>query len=337
MFRYPVLESPTSSPEKTLKFRAPNNSTNQGVEETEQSSQTTFKIFSDFLSDEDVPATEIPRLERTSLKCQKRIASVGPSATQIPTFQVFELVEELAENAGRVLQESQSASQNALDPILCPILEDEQFTPLSQRYCCPMCGAALDPNELSRYRKMTTRQQEKICRDHQSKSAMEEWSSKGYPEIDWVKLDFRISRHHAFIRELVNGGRSHYRDLLEETVNAGKDRSLMKMTTNLIPGYYGPRGLRIILENIMHRFTPVLKKRVVKDRLMAARGVTGFVQAVLVPEVAVLLICQDMDVDVEDAREILAESVGMGELVNEESADTVVRLVEDSENDDNDD
>jgi len=86
----------------------------------------------------------------------------------------------------------------------------------------------------------------------------------------------------------------------------------------------------------MHAFTPVLKKRVVKDRLMAARGVTGFVQSVLVPEVAVSLIMEDMNVDVEEARSILTESKGMGELVNEEIKDVVSRSIADSEEEEED-
>ena len=81
----------------------------------------------------------------------------------------------------------------------------------------------------------------------------------------------------------------------------------------------------------MYAFTPLLKKRVVKDRVMAARGVTGFVQSVLVPEVAVLLIMEDMDVDVGEARNILTESSGMGELVNEEIKDVVTRRIADSD------
>jgi hypothetical protein len=84
----------------------------------------------------------------------------------------------------------------------------------------------------------------------------------------------------------------------------------------------------------MLEFTPLLKKRVVKDRLMAARGVTGFVQSVLVPEVTVLLIMEDMNIMIDEARTVMKDSIGMGELIHEEIRDVVVRRVEDTDDED---
>jgi hypothetical protein len=84
----------------------------------------------------------------------------------------------------------------------------------------------------------------------------------------------------------------------------------------------------------MLEFTPLLKKRVVKDRLMAARGVTGFVQSVLVPEVTVLLIMEDMNIIIDEARTVMKDSIGMGELIHEEIRDVVVRRVEDTDEED---
>lgn len=81
----------------------------------------------------------------------------------------------------------------------------------------------------------------------------------------------------------------------------------------------------------MHEFTPLLKKMVVKDRLMASRGVAGFVESVIVPEVAVLLIKEDMNVGVGEARDILTDSASLGELIHEEVRDIVKRRIEDSE------
>jgi hypothetical protein len=249
-----------------------------------------------------------------------------PPLTQLPAFKKFDMEEDLAEKAHDILEQDKSI----LRPISTQL--DEYDYSRTQLALCPMCRKPVDPEELRGYGDMNTRQQEKFCRDHQRKDAKEGWSSKGYPEINWHTLDARISKHHSFIESLVGGADSHYRELLNETVKAGKDRNLLKAETNLTPGYYGSRGLRVISENIMHEFTPLLKKRVVQDRLMAARGVTGFVQSVLVPEVTVLLIMEDMDIQAEEAREVLKDSIGMGELVNEEIRDVVVRR--DSEDED---
>jgi len=47
----------------------------------------------------------------------------------------------------------------------------------------------------------------------------------------------------------------------------------------------------------------------VQDKLVSARGHTTYVQAVLVPELAVQLIMEDMSVNQEEARAVLMDSV----------------------------
>ena len=77
-------------------------------------------------------------------------------------------------------------------------------------------------------------------------------------------------------------------------------------------------------ENIMKKFSPYLRTIAVTDRLVAARGVPGYVQSVLVPELAVRLISEDMKCGVEEARQIMRDSAGLGDLLNEEVEDVVV-------------
>lgn len=194
---------------------------------------------------------------------------------------------------------------------------------------CPMCNEPVAAEDLKALGKMNTRKQEKFCLSHQRKSARSNWKSKGYPDIDWETLDSRISNHHAFIEKIIGGATCHYREVFDEKVKAGKDRNLMKSSTNLIPGYYGSRGLRLISENIMHKFTPLLKYRAPLDRLIAARSTAAFVDSVVVPEVTVLLIKEDMNVPDEEARTILTDSSEMGDLVNEEIKDVVTLKPED--------
>jgi hypothetical protein len=98
----------------------------------------------------------------------------------------------------------------------------------------------------------------------------------------------------------------------------------MNSNVTLTPGYYGTRGLRAMSENIMSKFSPLLRKIAVKDRLVSTRGVTGYVQTVLVPELAVRLIGEDMGVGEDGARQIMRESVGKEDLLNEEIEDVVI-------------
>jgi hypothetical protein len=255
-----------------------------------------------------------------------------PPATQVPVFRRFEVLEGFDDD--NLVHEARKIISDKAFPVPADLTFDDEFPTMTQLARCPMCNQAVNPDELRVIGDMNTRQQEKFCRSHQKKTAMQDWELNDYPEIDWENLTRRIAKHHSFIKELVNGKECHSRQALDETVKAGKDRTLLKMTSNLTPGYYGSRGLREISEAIMKDFTPLLKRRIVEDRLMAARGVTGFVQSVLVPEVTVLLIMEDMNVNIERAREVLTDSVGIGELVNDEIRDVVAQRVEDSEDDD---
>jgi hypothetical protein len=202
---------------------------------------------------------------------------------------------------------------------------------------CPMCGEAVDAEHLKDYsggKRMNIRTQAKFCLAHKKRSARVEYSDRGYPTIDWHRLDMRISQHHAYLEALLDGTESYYRNVLEESVKSGKNRTLKQSMfsssgQSLTPGYYGSRGLRAMSENIMAKFSPVLRRIAVTDRLVSARGVTGYVQSVLVQELAARLIQEDMAVGIEEARLVLEDSVSLGDLLNEELAEVVLRRLED--------
>lgn len=202
--------------------------------------------------------------------------------------------------------------------------------PLPQAIC-PMCREPVEAEFLKNYNsgnQMNIRTQAKFCRAHKKRSARTEWTSRGYPTIDWDSLDARIAEHHSFLKNILDTSSSYYRDILEENVKSGKDKTLFQAIINsdisLTPGYYGSRGLRAMSENIMHEFTPQLRKLAVTDRLVSARGVSNYVQTVLVPELCVKLVQEDMHVEVQDARRIMSESVGLGDLLNDEIKDVVI-------------
>jgi hypothetical protein len=60
----------------------------------------------------------------------------------------------------------------------------------------------------------------------------------------------------------------------------------------------------------------------------ASGGVSGFVHAILVPELALGLIMEDMNCDRDRAEVILADSADIGELFNAEEDETVPQQVE---------
>ncbi|KAJ0313414.1 uncharacterized protein N0V96_002521 [Colletotrichum fioriniae] len=197
---------------------------------------------------------------------------------------------------------------------------------------CPMCNEIVDKtllHDFSQGARLHIRKQIQFCRLHKKKSAEKAWGSRGYPKIDWEGLDTRIASHYSFLREIINGGSSHFGDLLLDKVKEGKNRTLLKAEDSLTPGYYGPRGLRAFSEHIIGHFSAVLRERAVDDRLISSRGYSSYVEAVLVPELAVLLISDDMMVEAEKARSILEESKWIGDLLHEDTGDTVDQLSDD--------
>ncbi|KAK0126269.1 hypothetical protein ONS95_007881 [Cadophora gregata] len=327
-----VVSDIETSPESTPKRRKYKPSSDVDSPRPTKTEQKSLKIYDmDDLSDSDEGSAEratkklrIPQLHESPAKQKEGLKDYA-----------IGLEPDLISKAKSLIDKD----QDELDPG-SQSMEDYDFSTMTQQARCPMCGATVDPEDIRAYSKngvMNIRTQEKFCREHKTRTAQDDWEIKSYPTIDWDSLDSRISKHHAFIKKLINGQHSYYRELMDDTVLGGKDRNLMKMTSNLTPGYYGARGLRIFSENIMRKFTPLLKERLPHDPVMSARGFTAYVQSVLVPEVVVRLIMEDMDVDVEKGREILADSVNVGELLSEEIKDVVTKRVVDSEGEDESD
>ena len=79
----------------------------------------------------------------------------------------------------------------------------------------------------------------------------------------------------------------------------------------------------------MSRFAPKLRRLAASDKLISSAGVSSYVQAVLVPELAVLLVMDDLNFSQEKAREVVQESVGIGNLLNEEEDEIIRDIVGD--------
>ena len=192
--------------------------------------------------------------------------------------------------------------------------EDQKLTDARCPYCKkPVDGAALQAFSKGAY--MTVRMQSRFCDQHNQDEARAEWAAKGYPTIDWSTLDARISAHHDFLDGILRGRRCHYGDIL-----AGH---LARSDFGDMPGYYGAKGSRAMQEGIFARFSDLIRQRTVEDRVVSGRGHLIFVQAVLVPELAVRLVMEDMGVGEEDARRIMEESVEVGRLLCDEEEDEV--------------
>ena len=83
------------------------------------------------------------------------------------------------------------------------------------------------------------------------------------------------------------------------------------------------------LEVVIRRFSVLVRRLALSDAMIKAVGVAGYTQSVLVPELAVLMVKDDMNVNDEDARQILRESMDIGERINPDH--NVVKVPEEEE------
>ncbi|KAK4116232.1 hypothetical protein N656DRAFT_774441 [Canariomyces notabilis] len=296
----------------------------------------TFKAIPD--SDISVKSSPVRKKRLKMPKEKSRLLEDrdSPEFSQMPVFKMPEEEEPglFDIDEGRDLDQAMSPptgnasnASNFLETSSSP-LSEPLSSPREPAPVCPLCNTEIEMKDLEAFRlkfpRMTVSNMQRFCQIHKKKSAREQWLSRGYPDILWSQLEGRIAKRYGLLRKILEGERhSHFADRFREQIESGKNRTLLRSDANLTPGYYGIRGLRAMSENLIGEFSALLRKRSVQDRLVSARGHTAYLQAVLVPELAVQLIMEDMNVGEEEARRILAESGSIGELLNDEIADVV--------------
>jgi hypothetical protein len=74
-----------------------------------------------------------------------------------------------------------------------------------------------------------------------------------------------------------------------------------------------------------------LRRLSASDNIIKTAGVAGYAQSVLVPELAMSLVKEDMGVDDDSARQIMRESIDLGQKLNPALDDEVPVPAEDEE------
>ncbi|KAJ5929127.1 hypothetical protein N7454_006975 [Penicillium verhagenii] len=216
------------------------------------------------------------------------------------------------------------SSDSALSPatsISCPSPSRSPSPP--RKALCPMCKAEVDPELLRQFRNQPNqrlREQERFCSSHRHESATKEWEARGYPDIEWDTFEQRLDGHFPDLEKFLNPEEpSYYRNILDSAHKAGKSLRLTlddDVIENISCGYYGSKGAQIMLHVVMDRFAVRLRRLAKIDTLVAKMGIAGYAQSVIVPELATRLIKQDMGVVAGIAREIMRDSIEIGEKLN---------------------
>lgn len=233
-----------------------------------------------------------------------------------------------------------------------PAKEDDEAPTRPKPSVCPMCKQEVDPEALMRFEAQSRRRfrdQMTFCDSHQVATAENERKIKGYPIVDWNTFDERIQGHFDDLEKLlVPESSSYYRDLLADDLKAGRAKNFRLTLAgggleNISCGYYGTRGSGKMYRNLFiyksfrdmaktnhYRLQAVtthfghkLSSLAVVDNVVKAAGVAGYAQSVLVPELAVRLVKEDLSVDDESARQILRDSIGVGEKLNAQQNDVI--------------
>jgi hypothetical protein len=240
-------------------------------------------------------------------------------------------------------QPESSAPQEALDDISSYIGRLPEVEEEGSR--CTLCSKPVEQDEYWNFWKgkdRTVKNKSAFCHAHKKNSAQKEYAQKGYPDIDWKALPRRIRRHKTTLSQILNNDRlSIHRDRYEPLALTGKAAAVPSRRTDLAedvqeelesyaldekavyPGYYGSHGRRVITESVMDTLKVEMKN--CKDRVVQASGIAAFVQAVMVPEVAILLIMDDCSVGRKEADRIREKTYDMGLLLNEEIEDVLER------------
>ncbi len=135
---------------------------------------------------------------------------------------------------------------------------------------CPMCKEEVDREFLETFdcgKRMNVRTQTRFCRAHKQKTARSKWRQKRYPDIDWSGFNDRLKRYGPNIKKILDADvPSYYRNVLEDAVKGGRNRTLHQslMSTGfhgLTPGYYGSRGARLMYVFSLARSLRALSNR----------------------------------------------------------------------------
>ena len=194
---------------------------------------------------------------------------------------------------------------------------------------CPLCCAKVDRAHLETFsfgRRLNIRDQQRFCHEHKLRDAERVREKMQYPIVDWLTLmDDRIPKHIPQLSGILTRSlQSYYRNRLEVAMEEAKasrkglQRYLKEGVVEVAKyGYYGPKGARIMGHAITTHMSSTLKRQLKVDKVARAAGVGGYVNAVLVPELAVRLVMEDMDLKNEQqARDVLCESSNLGTLLN---------------------
>lgn len=136
-----------------------------------------------------------------------------------------------------------------------------------------------------------------------------------YPQdVDWQSVKKRIIDMRDIVQKIIESEEPSHSELLDVAAKKkyGSRQSRTPLISferrpELLPGYYGGKGSELIQDVILSMFDKEYLRRHCRGRPL-----NSFITDILIPEVAVRLISEDHQTDLDDARTIMSKSVNFG-------------------------
>lgn len=216
-----------------------------------------------------------------------------------------------------------SSPLSSCSPSPSPISEDFGCNTVP----CPMCSKPVEIQFVGRLgligkdlKGLTYDRARAFCIAHSASTAEKRFKLSDYPRIDWDTFDTRLYNYHdTLLAILEKRTESTFRQDLQKKIEQGKSRNALRNPENAghVPGgmgYYGARGAQKMTSHILNHLSEQIRTSASSDGLFTEVGVPGFVQAVLLPELVLLLVRDDYNgCDEDHAKQILEESKDLGD------------------------
>lgn len=266
--------------------------------------------------------------------------SPGPASSSTTTGTNVSAIFELPELPAASRERSGSTSSlSSLDSIVSLEMDREQKDKLSLGARedtaepgvarCPVCKDRIPLTDIppgTNLRDLNLQRQQHFCYQHRMRNADNQWQKHGYPTIDWEDLENdRIPKLVPSLRKVLQRKEPSY--YLTELVNKikaakGSKKVIQRYLNEDIvdvakPGYYGPRGTKVIATTLVTHLSRDLSRELKVDKTVQASGIGSYVASVLVPELTMRLVMEDMHIrDPVRARQVLADSTELGTMLH---------------------
>ncbi|KAF3907061.1 hypothetical protein ABW21_db0200319 [Orbilia brochopaga] len=207
-------------------------------------------------------------------------------------------------------------------------------------YRCPVCDEQVSQALYDSYMPdlpNDTDLKRKLHRSHKLEKAHAKKKELGIPDIEWDELKDRCVKYIPYLQKIMEKKTSSHYRTVSEKFNRKKRTNGRSRTEQILengnwekefPGYYGARGQTIMADVVTGSKILVAaleRLRRSRDVTIDSCGRAGYIQGILVPELATRIIMEDFkmaDDKIEEGRKMMIDTIDIGRLLNDDPNDS---------------